>query len=219
MMDSGPSDCPLQTLRPHKLRRFSGDEGAEEFIREATLMLQLQPMTDSTAAGWIISALEGRARQEVLSMEAGDVDTQTKIFSILEQHWGEQRDSSTLAGVFFRRQQGLAESVGEYATALRILWTKTNAASSAASSDTFSPVMLRNTFVNGLHPPSLRRDLKRFLRERPDITFADVAKEAQRWMREDGVLDAAVEQPLPLIPVPFTVSKSVLRPSPQRQPP
>ena len=109
-----PAPPTLHSLRPHKLRRFSGDEGdaAEDFVREAKLFLELGPMADPAAAAWLLGALEGRAKQEMLSMRADEVNTPGKIFAILEQHWGEHRDSSTLAGAFFRRQQGLTESVG-----------------------------------------------------------------------------------------------------------
>ncbi|KAL8565852.1 hypothetical protein ACOMHN_057278 [Nucella lapillus] len=185
-----PPTPTLHTLRPHKLPKFSGDGDAEDFIREARAMLELQPMTDSVAAGWLLGAMEGRARQEILSMEARDYNSPGKFFNILVQQWGEQRDSATLAGAFHKRQQGLVESPGEYATALRILWAKTN----AVEADTLAQVMLRNTFVNGLYPASLRRELKRFIRDRPESSFPDAVKEAQRWMREDGDADVAVQQ-------------------------
>ena len=185
-------DAPqvLQTLRPHKLPRFSGDGDAEAFIREAKLVMRLQPMRDTVAAGWLLGALEGQARQQILSMEPEEVDTPAKIFAVLEQHWGEQRDSSTLAAAFYKRQQGLAETVSEYAAALRVLWTKPN----AAKMDMLSVDTLRDTFVNGLHPASLRRDMKRFLREKPISSFKEAMKEAQRWMREDGGPEMAIEQ-------------------------
>ena len=80
-----PQPPRLHSLRPHKLRRFSGDEGdAEDFIREAKLFLQLQPMADPVAAGWLLGTLEGRARQEILAMEAEEVNTPAKMFAILE---------------------------------------------------------------------------------------------------------------------------------------
>ena len=95
-----PAPPTLHSLRPHKLRRFSGDEGdvAEDFVREAKLFLELGPMADPAAAAWLLGALEGRAKQEMLSMGADEVNTPGKIFAILEQHWGEHRDSSTLLG-------------------------------------------------------------------------------------------------------------------------
>ena len=50
-----PAPPTLHSLRPHKLRRFSGDEGdaAEDFVREAKLFLELGPMADPAAAAWL----------------------------------------------------------------------------------------------------------------------------------------------------------------------
>ena len=59
----------MYTLRSHKLHRFSGNEAdAEDSIREATLYFQLQPMEDPVAAVWLLGALEGCAKQEILSI-------------------------------------------------------------------------------------------------------------------------------------------------------
>ena len=72
-------------------------------MREAKLFLQLQPMADTVAAGWLLGAIEGRAKQEVLAMEAEEVNTSAKICAILGQHGGEHTDSPTLARAFSRR--------------------------------------------------------------------------------------------------------------------
>jgi hypothetical protein len=110
-------------MRPYKLRRFAGDSGADadDFIREAKLVLQLQPMGDAAVASWLLGALDGRALQEVLQLPAEEVNTPEKLFALLELNWGEQRDTFTLAAAFYKRQQGLTESVGDYALALRAL--------------------------------------------------------------------------------------------------
>ncbi|KAL8587401.1 hypothetical protein ACOMHN_062134 [Nucella lapillus] len=180
----------LHTLRPHKLPKFSGDEDADSFIREATLMLQLQPMTDVVAVAWLFSSLEGQAKQEILSYKLEDFNSPEKFLSLLERRWGDQRDNATLSRIFFLRQQGPTESVCAYATELRLLWRKTN----ATQRDNLSAAMLRSAYANGLHPASLRRDLKHFLRQKPESTFSDTVQEAQRWMREDRDPDATVEQ-------------------------
>ena len=71
-----PAPPTLHSLRPHKLCQFSGEEGdAKDFIREAKLFLELQPMADPAAAGWLLGSLEGRDKQEVLSMGAGDINS------------------------------------------------------------------------------------------------------------------------------------------------
>ena len=177
-----PVPIPPTTLRPQKLRRYSGESDAAAFIKEATLMLKLQPMPDPLAASWILSSLEGQARDQVLSLESEEVNTPGKIFDLLHQHWGEHRDASTLAAAFYKRQQGRDESVAEYAAALRRLWDKAN----RADPDTLTELTLRDTFTNGLTPQAMRRDVRRFVRERPPgTTFGETVEEAQRWMRED----------------------------------
>ena len=121
-------------------------------------------------------------------MGAEEVNTPGKIFAILEQHWGEHRDSSTLAGAFFKHQQGLAELMGEYASNFHLLSTKT------AQAGTLSEVMLRDNFAGGLYPVSLKWDIKRYIRENADSAFADVTRKALCWMREDSCPDTNAEQ-------------------------
>ena len=174
---------PPNFLRPQKLRRYAGEEEAAPFIKEATLLLSLQPMPAPVAASWILGSLEGQARDQVLSMEAEEIDSPEKIFTVLHQHWGEHRDACTLSGQFYRRQQGQTETVAEYSAALRRLWGKANAA--ASGKDILYRQALRDVFANGLSPTAMRRDVKRFLRDQEEATFEDAVKEAQRWMRED----------------------------------
>ena len=145
-----PAPPMLHSLRPHKLRRFSGEEGdAEDFVREAKLFLELGPVVDPVGAAWLLGALEGWAKQEMLSMGADEVNTPGKIFA-----------------------------------------SKTNAVQAV----TLSPIMLRDTFAGGLHPVSLKRDIRRYIRETVGATFADVTREALRWMREDSCPDTTAEQ-------------------------
>ena len=79
--------------------------------------------------------------------------------------------------------------MGDYAVAPQALWAKTNAAPG-----TLSALMLRDAFSNGLHPASHQRNIKRFVRERPESPFATAKTEALRWMKEDSSSDVATEQ-------------------------
>ena len=55
---------------------------------------------------------------------------------------------------------------------------------------------LRNQYASGLHPPALRKDIRRLIREEKSTSsFKEVKTEAQRWMREDS-LDAATTDQL-----------------------
>ena len=101
-----PQQQPLHAVWPYKLRHFAGHSrtDAADFIRQAKLVLQLQPMGDAAAAGWLLGALDGRARQEIIQLPAEEVNTPAKIFTLLERNWGEQHDTSTMAAAFYKRQ-------------------------------------------------------------------------------------------------------------------
>ena len=86
----------------------------------------------------------------------------------------------------------MGESVVGYAQHLLMLTTKLN----AAQADAVNPAMLCDRFIDGLHPPSLRRDIRRYAREHAGVTFHQARAEAQRWMREDADVEVRAEQVL-----------------------
>ena len=63
-------------------------------------------------------------------------------------------------------------------------------------SDTLSEAVPRDTFTGGLHPVSLKREMKRDIRENEasQHVYADVKKEALRWMKEDNCPDTTTQQ-------------------------
>ena len=65
-----------------------------------------------------------------------------------------------------------------YAQYLLMLTTKLN----AVQADAVNIAVLCDRSIDGLHPPSLRRDIRRYAREHTDVTFHQARAEAQRWM-------------------------------------
>ena len=70
-----------------------------------------------------------------------------------------------------------------------------------AKAGTVTDEMLRDRFVDGLHPSSLRRDIRRFVRERDGATFQQARAEALRWTREDSEVEVRTERVQPGGPV------------------
>ena len=66
-------------------------------------------------------------------------------------------------------------SVVGYAQHLLMLTTMLN----AGQADAVNPAMLCDRFIDRLHPPSLRRDIRRYAREHADVTFHQAGAEAQ----------------------------------------
>ena len=102
--------------------------------------------------------------------------------------FGDHRGLSALLTSFHGRRQGMGESVVGHAQHLLMLTTKLN----AAQADAVNPAMLCDRFIDGLHPPSLRR----YAWEHDDVTFHQARAEAQRWMREDVDVEVRAEQVL-----------------------
>ena len=151
---------------------------ADEFIQEAERILRNFRMEDGTAVEWIIQALEGSARREVLTRAAGEADTMTQVLAVFAATFGDHRGLSALLTSFHGRRQGMGESVVGHAQHLLMLTTKLN----AAQPDAVNPAMLCDRFIDGVHPPSLRRDIRHYAREHHDVTFHQARAEAQRWM-------------------------------------
>ena len=80
---------------------------------------------------------------------AGEATTAAEVLAILKETFGDQRDLLT---TFHSRRQGICERVVEYAQSLVMLSIKVN----EAKAGTVNDEMLRDRFVDGLHPPSLR---------------------------------------------------------------
>ena len=182
--DESRTESPERQIsfKNYKLQKFSEEEEVEHFVREVQLVLRLQPMSDAAAAGWILNAIEGQPKKELLMREPTEINAPEKIIDILLQRWGDQRTGSALTTAFLSKTQRGNEDVAQYASALKLLWKKMNA---SRKGDAFSSDLLKDTYVHGLRLPGLRQDMKRFLRERPYASFEEVEKEAIRWMRED----------------------------------
>jgi hypothetical protein len=187
--DQVGSSSRWQAVRPPSLPKFSGEDAgeADQFILEARRILQNYKMDPGTATEWVIQALGGMARQEILGRPYEEVQTPDKILDILAETFGDRRGVSTLLSLFHSRRQGPNEGVLQYAQALQQLSGKLNRLQASTITDT----LLRDRFTEGLSLQPLRRDVRRYLRETEGVTFHMARTEAQRWMREDCDGDGA----------------------------
>nr|KAG5690604.1 hypothetical protein BaRGS_022608 [Batillaria attramentaria] len=171
-------------LEPPRLPQFSG-EGSQadlkDFLREARLVLGAFRFPVRAGAWWVLRSLEGYARYEVESRR-NEWTTAADILRILEEEFTVKPDINVVGRAFYTRQQGVAESVMGYSHAMDALAVMCN----EAHPGSVTPNLLISRFADGLHPPQLRRDIKRYLRDKPGSSFPEVRQEAMRWMREEA---------------------------------
>nr|KAG5702551.1 hypothetical protein BaRGS_003711 [Batillaria attramentaria] len=173
-------------VNPEPLPRFDGEGGscdAETFVEEARRRLGHYSLADGAGAEYVLSALTGCARAEILSRPADDRRTGAAILDLIQGEFGDKRDLVTLLSVFHGRRQGKTEGVYQYAHAVLAAAARVN----AKLKDHLSEDLVRDRFADGLHPPELRRDVRRYIREKPRTTFQEAKAEALRWMREDSI--------------------------------
>lgn len=131
---------------------------------------------------FILSALEGEAKQEVLLAEADKRDTDANIFTLLKTLYGKAEPVAQLRAKFFQCRQGTEEGVGAFVLRLRDLhhrWRSGDPAPEGGDDE-----MLRAQFSMGLKPGSVQQELQRQLRCLPDMTFAATCAEAKALDKE-----------------------------------
>jgi hypothetical protein len=172
-------------LRPEPLPTFNGEGGfseAEDFVAEARRRLQDYHLAPGHARDFVINALRGLARREVLSSPADDRTTAADILELIQTVFGDSRRLTTVLNTFHSRRMGIAEGVLSFSHALAELAARAN----ATTPGTIPDQLLRDHFIEGLTPKELRRDCKHLARSTPATTFLQAKAEALRWMREDA---------------------------------
>ena len=167
-----------------KLRKCSGRHGdnvlsIEDFIDNAKSAITLRGLPLSEQANFVLSYLEGPAKEEMkLYLTNSD-----QIFDLLQESFGEKRSVPQLLKAFYDRRQREGETLREFSHALRGLQSKIEKKSVTKSSG--QDAALRDHFAENARDPLLRKELKKFIRTPPEVSFLDTREEAIRWAEED----------------------------------
>ena len=180
--------------RERKVRHFSGaDSGTvEDFVEEIRAIVKARAMGGDEALDFVLSHLDSPAKEEVKLFASSERNTFEKVCDILSLSFGEKRSLPSLLKLFYERTQGHDESLMNFSHALRELFAKVTTKYAPAQAD--RDTTLRDQFIEGVRDSLLRKELKKFLRSKPSLTFLDVRDEAIRWSddEEPGPSSAAV---------------------------
>ena len=171
----------------HRLRKFSGRQGENElsiddFIDNAKSAITSRGLPPSEQANFIFSYLEGPAKEEIKLYPKSGLKEPEQIFNRLQESFGEKRSVPQLLKAFYDRRQREGETLRSYSHALRELQAKILKKQPKTSD---SDSALRDHFVENVRDSLLRKELRKFVRNHPSISFLDVREEAIRWTEED----------------------------------
>lgn len=173
--------------------KFSGKGGADalrEWQAQIEAFLRAQGLSGQQKVDFVLSALEGDARREVLLAEPANRNTDTDIFALLRTLYGGGQSVAQMRAHFFQCRQGAEEGTASFILRLRELhqrWRAVEAAPPGGDDE-----MLRAQFSMGLRPGAVQQELQRQLRRVPDMTFASTCAEAKALERELDQREAQV---------------------------
>lgn len=163
-------------------RKTEGDQPVEDFIDELKITFEARDMTSAERVDFIMSHLEGPAKEEVRMYSKKERSNPDFLLEVLTQAFGEKRSSSQLLKLFYERKQKENETLRAYSYSLNELLKSATKADPKAVPD--PEKTLRDQFADNVRDPFLRKELKKFIRER-NPPFLDLREEALRWSEEE----------------------------------
>ncbi|MCG8048333.1 MAG: zinc finger domain-containing protein [Candidatus Thiodiazotropha taylori] len=170
--------------KDRKLAKFSGrpqkdsDPNVEEWIEDVKYHLRNISGNDAQVE-FLYDHLQGQARDEVRTLKEVDRNNPGKILEVLQQLF---QDADTIAQIqqqFFQREQRKNESLQQYSLVLLKLVDRMLQKNRTVIGD--KELMLKERFIDGVLDHQLRREMRRFSIEHPEISFQDFRKEIFRW--------------------------------------
>lgn len=185
-MNSAAPERVVFLPRERRCPVFRGRHGIdiEEWVEEVQLSMRARHLGPNDQACFIYDHLEGEARDEIKYRPRAEREDPECVFAILKELYGCPKSYISLQQEFFSRRQLEGESLQEFSHALCCLMEKV--VSSSPTEVNNSDVLLRDHFIEHVNSAGLRRELKRLIRNDPDLSLLDVRREAIRWEREGG---------------------------------
>lgn len=179
--EEGLSQKVVFTPKQRKLEKFSWrTDGAYssvyEFVEEFQRVLKTRPSTTEEQVYFLISHLEGPAKDEIRYRASPEKNTPQKILTILKDAFGERATTSELMTEFYQCKQDYSETLRDFS---RKLMKKLDPFLRLDNSYvTDKDKLLRNKLSENVTNTCLKRELKKIIRARPTITFTDIREEA-----------------------------------------
>lgn len=186
----GVAQEPVRVIFPpreRKIKKFCGTQSKGEFYPLSDFVDELNNvfsargnLSEAEKADFILSNLEGAARDEIKCLATTSQKNSREILKVLGKVFGEKLSLPQLMTKFYSCRQGHGDSLQQYCRSLLQLGRRV----SSAGGDV-QPV-LRDVFAENIREVGLRRELKRQIRSDPTVTFDDLREAADHWEVDSG---------------------------------
>nr|XP_033939732.1 uncharacterized protein LOC117447178 [Pseudochaenichthys georgianus]XP_033939733.1 uncharacterized protein LOC117447178 [Pseudochaenichthys georgianus]XP_033939734.1 uncharacterized protein LOC117447178 [Pseudochaenichthys georgianus] len=165
---------------------FEGKTGEKvgEWRAKIEMFVRAQGLSNDQIVDFILSALGGEAKREMLLLPLSERDTGKKILDCLTSLYAGSQSLATLRAQFYECRQGAEEGMGTFILRFRELYHKWQAREPPA--EDIEDELLRTQFIRGLQESLVKQELKRLLRRTPGMTFPAICTEAKALEREQA---------------------------------
>ena len=165
--------------KQRKVEKFSGRDGTQtvyEFVEEMLRVLKSRPTPPEEQADFILSHLEGPAKEELRYRSPGEKKDPNAILDLLSEAFAERSTASELMSDFYSTKQESGQSLREYSHSLMRKLDLVARVDPTFISN--REKTLSNQFAENVSSVWLKRELKRSLRSKPKMSFSDLREEA-----------------------------------------
>lgn len=138
--------------------------------------MKSRPTNIEEQVDFLISHLEGPAKEEIRYRPSSKKNTPQKILVILKEAFGERATTSELMAEFYQSSQDPYETFRDFSHTLMKKLDNVLRLDDSYVSD--KDKLLQNQFSENVANTWLKRELKKIIRARPTITFTDIREEA-----------------------------------------
>lgn len=175
-----------------KMVIFSGDPGTisyYDWIDEVQNSMNYRQYREREQAAFLYDHLEGGAKQEIRYSTPEVRRSPTLILEVLKEAYGHPYSLTASQKRFFDRKQKAGEGLREFSHSLLSLAGDINRCNGGV--ELCGEQTIRNQFAENIRDPSLRQELKRLMRQDPNIKFSALRRESMLFWEEDNVPDRA----------------------------
>lgn len=191
-LNTVPTRSYVYVPRERHIAPFSGDidkdgKSVDEFIEEVERVLSARNQSAYEQFDFVMSLLRGSALEEV-RLRKDDTDQISDLFCYLREAFGDKRSASQLLQNFYSCRQKEGEDIRDFSHALsQVLNSVLKHHPHSVANEKEA---LRDQFVEGVGDPSLRRELRKYVRAHPKSSLIDVREEAYLWVSEEPAVSA-----------------------------
>ena len=164
-----------QIKQEKSLKKFKEDDDIDEWMDIADIYVN-RLKTESEKVDMILSFLDKKPYTEVRFRITRSKATAKEVFNVLRDIYGSKDSWTQLQQQFYNRQQGPAESLIEFSFELMALIMKVE--KKHPTLVLYPDKLLKERFAEGVRDVSLKREMRRLNKERPDMKFFEIRDEA-----------------------------------------